>query len=248
MAVAVVGTVLKTKAAVLDFLRGEIRRREGRDPATGAAPAVPTGLEPLDAVLPGGGMPVGALADWVAGTVGGGAWTLAMLASAGVCRDGRRLMVFDPDGDAYPPALLGLVPLEGLVLVRPRTVVAAVRALERCLACPAVGAVVAPAPPRLDDLTARRLRHAAEQGGAAGLLIRPAAMRTELPAATVRLCVRPMRSPRRLRRFHLRLERAPGLSHPVETQLEVDLETGRVSACAGLPDAAAEGRAGRASG
>jgi protein ImuA len=238
------------KTALLDRLRDQIRLREGRDrpqDGSGGPRGLPTGLGPLDDALPGGGLPAGSLSEWVSIGEGGGAWTLALMAAARLRSGGKVVVLFDDRRRVYPPALTALLPLDALILIRPGDPVRSGWALGQCLACPAVAAVVA-APARMDERLARRLQQAAEAGGGVGLLLRPATAPYRLSAAAVRLAVEPLPSPAgHVRPFQITVERARGLSSPRVLQLEVQLETGHVSASAGPADAGLGRRPQRAS-
>ena len=132
-----------------------------------------TGLDDLDALAAAGGVrlrggsrgPVGtrarraAVLRAAAGPLGGG------VAGPG---GGGAVVWSDPRHEAYPPALAaGGLPLERVVLLRPRSAADEVWALAECLRCRGVAAVVA-APPALSRVQARRLQLAAEHGGGGG--------------------------------------------------------------------------------
>ena len=152
-------------------------------PATRAL-AQPTGFAPLDAVLPGGGWPVGAITELMPETQGIGELSLLLPALAQLGRAGRHIAWIAPPCLPYPPALLrhGIV-LERLLLVQTSDARSALWATEQALRCPAIGAVLA-WPMAVNDRQVRRLQLAAEAGGSCGLLYRPAlALRQHSPAA-----------------------------------------------------------------
>jgi hypothetical protein len=171
--------------------RDELRRRlarispggwEKRDEDRPAA--LPTGFAQFDAVLPGGGWPVGAITELMPETYGIGELSLLLPALARISRAGRYLAWIAPPCLPYPPALewRGLA-LDRLLLVRAHDAQAVLWAAEQALRCPAIGAVLA-WPAALDDRRVRRLQLAAEAGGSCGLLFRPpAAARQSSPAA-----------------------------------------------------------------
>jgi len=237
---------LRTRAELLDWLRDKIAATQGRRLAAPAG-ILPTGIAPLDAALPAGGLPAGSLTEWIGAVAGGGVQTAALAAAAGICRDGRRIIVVDPAGTLYPPALAGIVPLDNVVLVRPGGARGAAWALEQCLRCPAAPAVIALVD-RLDERTAQRLRRAVEIGGGSGFLIRAGDARPEIRAAAVRLRVEARPSAGGVRRLIVEIEKARGLREPIAVGLEVDLASGRVSASAEPSRPAAPVRTARASG
>jgi protein ImuA len=172
---------------VIARLREEIRRierapgrREGR---------LACGLDGVDAALPGGGFPCGALTELSGGPASGKtAVALALVAALGP--EGLAAWV-DGRGELYPPAAAARgVDLARLLVVRPPaaeprgrgsagTDVArpALWAAEALLASGAFAAVIVDVavPARLpgSDAIARRLQAAAERGGAVGLWLAP---------------------------------------------------------------------------
>lgn len=169
----------------------------GNDCARVAVPSLPTGHAPLDALLPGGGWPRGALTEICAARMGVGELRLLMPAAAGVTRDGRWLVLVAPPYVPYAPALAAYgVNLAQLVVVQPPTAREALWACDQALRSGACGMVLH-WPLRLDDRDARRLQSAAEKGGTAGFLFRaavphssPAALRLALAARDGRTEVR----------------------------------------------------------
>jgi protein ImuA len=200
---------------VLARLRDEIRRLERRPARRGGV--VASGLAGVDAVLPGGGFPCGALAELTGGPASGKtAVALALFASLGP----EALAAYvDGRGELYPPAAAARgVDLARLLLVRPlrqaqgrpgADVRTALWAAEALLGSGAFAAVAVDVPmPRSvagADAIARRLQAAAEKGGAVGLWLGagnglrvPAAVRLELAAEGGRIVARraPGGSPR----------------------------------------------------
>ena len=110
----------------------------------------------------------------------------------------------DPFHQLYPPALAAHgIPLNRLLLLRPRDLEEQTWAVAECLRCRGVGAVVA-APADLSRTEARRLQLAAEQGGGVGLLLRTTRAATHYAAAT-RWLVRPAPGERTLQRWNIQL-------------------------------------------
>jgi protein ImuA len=178
---------------LIEDLRERIRRLEQRPPRRAAFEA--TGLPEVDALLPGGGFPRGALSE-IAGGPGSGKTALCLAAMARAMR-GEGLAAFvDGRGELYPPAAAALgVDLSRLLIVRPgspgspdskdgarrspprgpggdRAPLAALWAAEALLASGAFEVVAMdlplPALLRLESMGGR-LRAAAEKGGAVGL-------------------------------------------------------------------------------
>jgi protein ImuA len=165
---------------------------------------VPCGLEVVDALLPGGGFPRGALAELSGGPASGKtAVALALVARLG---EEDLFAWVDGSGELYPPAAAARgVDLERLLVVRPAAAPAeppwrgSLWACEAVLASGAFAAVVmdVPLPPAVPgaDAAARRLQAAAERGGAVGLWLAgahgglrlPGAVRLELSSAGGRL-------------------------------------------------------------
>ena len=195
--VRVADTVAQLRRMLEDY---EHRRREGRAPGSGERPVVRSGLAALDAALPRGGFLLGSVVELLSDLPGAGATEMALRiaraagalpapgqpplmghsASAPPSPSGvqvRPVVVVDTDGDFYPPAAARLgFDLTRLIVVRPREGRAALVAVDECLRCPAVAAVVAGLH-RLGDVSSRRLQLAAESAGGLGLILRPAGER-----------------------------------------------------------------------
>jgi hypothetical protein len=185
------GTVPFFPSDVVATLRRLIARLEGGRPRDGPT-LLSSGCGPLDAALPEGGFRRGALVEWLAVGDGAGAVTMALRAAREACREGGALLVLDRCRDFYPPAAARLgIDLERLVVIHAADDADNAWALDQALRSLAVAAVLA-WPARLDDRTFRRLQLAAEEGGALGLLVRPAAARHEPSWADVRLEIEPL--------------------------------------------------------
>jgi hypothetical protein len=163
---------------VLEELRSQIRRMERR-PARREG-VLTCGRPEVEALLPGGGFARGALSSLCGGPASGKTGVaLSVLREA---QAGGGLAAFvDGRGEIYPPAALALgVNLARLLIVRPAPALGALLpglwAAEVLLASGAFPAVVIDVPlrgvpaSRAEPLL-RRLRAAAEKGGAAGLLL-----------------------------------------------------------------------------
>lgn len=172
---------------VIARLREEIRRIE-RSPARREG-RVASGLAGVDAALPGGGFPRGALSE-LSGGPASGKTAVALALVAGLGREELAAWV-DGRGELYPPAAAAHgVDLGRLLVVRPSgagagrpepsgagSVRPGLWAAEALLASGAFAAVVVDLPiaARLPgaDAAGRRLQAAAERGGAVGLWLSP---------------------------------------------------------------------------
>jgi len=189
---------------VLEELRRQIHLLE-RKPARRAG-VLPSGRPEVDALLPGGGFPCGSVTDLVGGPASGKT-ELALRALREAQESGAFAAYVDGRGELYPPAAvaLGIDPAR-LLIVRPpagergggeacREAMGGLWAAEALLASGAFAAVAVdvslrPVPPRRAEAMLRRLRSAAEKGGAAALRLgaprdpsTPAALRLELSGA-----------------------------------------------------------------
>jgi protein ImuA len=182
-----------SRGEMIEELRERIRRIERHPPRRTAFEA--TGLPEVDALLPGGGLPRGALTE-IAGGPGSGKTALCLAAMARAMREEGLAAFVDGRGELYPPAAAALgVDLGRLLIVRlaPSRDAAAsggrdpvspgrqappagLWATEVLLGSGAFAAVAVDVPlrglppARLTDML-RRLRAAAEKGGTAALLI-----------------------------------------------------------------------------
>lgn len=154
-----------------------------------AAPqGVPTGFAALDALLPWGGWPPGALSE-VLERNPGGAFGLVKPALVRLSAEPRWLLLVDPPFIPYAPALAASgVDLSRLVVAEAGS--AAAWAAEQGLRSGACGAVLAWGG-RWETAMLRRLQLAAEAGGALALLFRGEGAAREHSPAALRLRVRP---------------------------------------------------------
>lgn len=156
----------------LAAIREQVRRIERGNVSGQARPVAPLGLATLDAALPGGGLPLGALheiegerAEWDDGVTLG--FCLALLArldraTPGAGPQESKILWISRQGDLYPPALAGqgLDPARFL-LVRAKSDAEVLWAMEEGLRCRRLAAVVGEVE-GLDRLAGRRLQLAAE--------------------------------------------------------------------------------------
>jgi hypothetical protein len=163
----------------------------GNEHAYPVSDGIPTGSPALDALLPGGGWPRGALTELFVERPGIGELRLLMPALARLSREQRWLAWIAPPHVPYPPALAAHgIELSRILLVRPRASADSLWALEQGLRCNGCSAVLG-WPDVLDDRRLRRLQLAAETGNTLGILFRryrdadqpsPAALRLRLEA------------------------------------------------------------------
>jgi hypothetical protein len=166
--------------------RQDLWRGRAASPAT--PQGVPTGFAALDALLPWGGWPPGALSEVLEGRPGG-AFVLAQPALVRLSREARWLLLVDPPLIPYVPALAA----SGLDLSRVLVVEAgeeAAWAAEQGLRSGVCSAVLAWGG-RWQTPVLRRLQLAAETGGATALLFRGEEVAREHSPAALRLRVRP---------------------------------------------------------
>ncbi|HEY1378252.1 MAG TPA: hypothetical protein VGF55_15740 [Gemmataceae bacterium] len=178
-------------------------------------PVIRTGWPGLDRVLPDGGVRRGAIVE----LLGTGAETVAAVLTRAVCRSPGVVVVVDPDGEFYPPALAAWdVSAERLVVVRPADDTDALWAADQALRSRAAAAVWLWRD-RLAPHDGRRLQLSAAEGGGLGILLRPARARGQPSWADVQLAVgsRPGLRGRRLRLEVTRCRRGvPGAVAEVE--------------------------------
>jgi cell division inhibitor SulA/protein ImuA len=149
--------------------------------------AAHSGFPELDASLPGGGWPIGAIAELMSDAIGIGELSLLVPVLSRLARAGRYIAWIAPPYLPYAPALAqrGL-PLERMLLIHTRSLQESLWAAEQALRCPAVGAVLG-WPAYIIDKNVRRLQLAAEAGGSLGILYRPPEAARESSPAALRL-------------------------------------------------------------
>lgn len=147
--------------------------RVWRGAAAARVRATPTGFAALDARLPGGGWPQGALSEVLFEQPGSGELSLALPLLARLTQSGQRVALIAPPFIPYAPALAQAgVELTRVLVAEPAESASALWAAEQLLRAGA-GAVLAWS--RSADLQAlRRLQLAAESADNLALLYRPA--------------------------------------------------------------------------
>lgn len=154
----------------------------------GSQPAQPTGYALLDAQLPGGGWPVGALSEVLQPMVGLHEWQLVLPAlTQATARRVGAVVVVAPPCEPFGPALRAQgLPAQRLCVVRPDNARAALWAAEQALRCRDVLAVMAWLP-QAQSAALRRLQLAAAQHGQLLWVFRPLGVAQQASPALLRL-------------------------------------------------------------
>jgi len=175
--------------AIDALLAGTPRLWRGHEPNRGQH-TLATGHKLLDARLPGGGWPIGAVTELIAGQPGLGELSLLFPALSHISRHGEWLILIDPPWIPYPAALQGHgLALERLLVVRTGNASESLWACEQALHGSQGGAVLAwPEQPGFARL--RRLQLAAEVNVKLAFLFRPEQALTKASPAALRLHLR----------------------------------------------------------
>jgi cell division inhibitor SulA/protein ImuA len=170
--------------------RPDIRRGDAF--AVASAPTLATGFARLDAELPGGGWPRGALTELLPENDGIGELGLVLPALAALTAAGRTVVLIAPPYSAHAPAWAAAgIRLDCLRLVFPRRPRDALWAGVEALRCDGVAATLL----WLDALfrgqlpvnSLRRLHVAAGEGGGGAFCFRPPPLAAEASPAPLRL-------------------------------------------------------------
>lgn len=156
----------------------------GRADALRRSSAHATELPELDAALPGGGWPVGAVTEILSPTHGVGELRIVMPALARLTHAERYVAFIEPPYLPYPPALAqhGLKLARVIMIRAPQSL----WANEQLLRCSALGAALTWLD-AVNDKAVRRLQLAAEASGALAFLYRPASSASHSSPAALRL-------------------------------------------------------------
>ena len=215
-----------TTPEIIARLRDQIRCLEHHGPVPGES-VLGSGCESLDRALPDGGVRRGSLVEWIEGSLGSGAATLALHFARQACCEGGALVVVDRLRQVYPPALVAWgIDLSQVILVHPRNEREEIWVWDQALRCPAVAAVWGRIE-RIDGRSFRRLQLAVEGSGGVGLLLRPLRARWQPTWAEVRLLVEP-RCCSQGRRLCVRLLHCRGAAGRGMVELELDEWSGRL--------------------
>lgn len=164
---------------------------------SGPQKVLPTGFAQLDAQLPGGGWPVGALSEVLQPMAGLHEWLLVLpaLAQATARRVGAVVVVVAPPCEPFGPALKAQgLSAERLCLVRADSAKAALWAVEQALRCRDVLAVMAWLP-QAQPAALRRLQLAAAQQQQLLWVFRPVSAAQQASPALLRLQVQGLALP-----------------------------------------------------
>ena len=244
--------IQSTTSELLERLRERIASLE-RPADRGEQSVVSTGCPAIDRVLPFEGVRRGSLTEWLSERSGSGAESLALLLTREACRDRGVVVLLDRQREVYPPAVVaGGIDAERLIVVHPETEADELWAADQALRSRAAGAVWLWRE-RLRAHDFRRLRLAAECGGAVGVLLRPARVLGQATWADVQMLVRP-RPGVGERQLQVEVTRCRGHGDPQIVEVELDdvsgalravgpHETLRVSVSPRLADSAASRRA-----
>jgi hypothetical protein len=171
---------------------GEVLRhpgiwRRGAEPVSSIRTQA-SGNASLDALLPGGGWPIGALTEILIENDGLGELQLIVPALAALTRARRRVAMITPPYIPYPPALAAAgIDLDHFVQIDASTADTHWSA-EQCLRAGCCAAVLHWLP-QADYKQLRRLQLAAETGNALAFLFRPLEAQQQSTPATLRLKV-----------------------------------------------------------
>jgi recombination protein RecA len=139
-------------------------------PPAHAAPAIPTGIAALDAVLQGGGLPRGRLTEIVGGT-GSGKTTLARAVVEATVADHGWVAYVDAQRTLDARDWVHLGDPQGVWMIRPHDTTRAAWCADVLLRSGAFALVVLDGAPTLTKATAVRLTRLARDGGAALVIL-----------------------------------------------------------------------------
>ena len=155
--------------------------------ASAAIPAVASGFSALDAELPGGGWPRGALTEILVDYAGMGECSLVLPALGRMREDGLWSLLVSPPHRLHGPAWAAWgVDLARLAVVSPARPRDALWATEQALSSGALGVVLCWAK-ALDARQTRRLQVAVAGSNSLAFLFRPVQAAAESSAASLRL-------------------------------------------------------------
>jgi cell division inhibitor SulA/protein ImuA len=212
-------------SALSDILRHGLVWRAG-ELSRAELPGIPSGFHALDAELPGGGWPAGALTELLPEHAGIGEVRALGPALAQLSNEGRWLAWIAPPYLPYAPALEAAgIDLARVMVVRTRSPQDALWAIEQALQSSACGAVLG-WPEKISFAQLRRLQIAAEGSPALAFLFRPPLAAREASPAALRLHLQSIKGELAVRILKRRggplarpilLTPAPVIETPIET-------------------------------
>lgn len=162
-----------------------------RGGAASPVESLPSGSTALDALLPGGGLPRGALTEILIEREGIGELSLLLPALARATRDERWLVFVAPPHIPYAPALARAgVALSRVLIVHARNAQERLWAIEQALRAGTASMVLAWLA-HAESKALRRLQLAAEAGDSCGVLYRSVRGAEEASPAALRLKLEP---------------------------------------------------------
>lgn len=188
--------------------------------SSGPRPGEPSGHPLLDAELPGGGWPPGALTELLIDGPGRGELRLLAPLLARSSQQGRRLVCIDPPCRPHGPALAAWgIDLRQVLWVHPREAPDACWAADQALGarCSVVLCWTQEAPHQRAGLDAalRRLHLKAQEGDSLLFLLRPLAAATRASPAPLRVQCQPWPDAPTHLAVQLIKRRGPAMPHPL---------------------------------
>jgi hypothetical protein len=178
-----------------------------------------TGHGALDALLPGGGWPIGALTELVPLIEGIGEVALLQMALKQLCDEKRHIVFVHPPYIPYAPALLSAgLPLPRVLWIDAAHDEDAHWAAEQTLREGAAGAVLLWSH-AVADRPLRRLQLAAEAGKSLAFIYRPAVTLDRSSPAALRIVLRPARAALDVEVLKARGGRGGAVSLPVHAHV-----------------------------
>jgi hypothetical protein len=178
-----------------------------------------TGHAALDALLPGGGWPIGALTELVPLIEGIGEVDVLRAALKQLCDEKRHIVFVRPPYIPYAPALLRAgLPLPRVLWIDAAQDEDARWAAEQTLREGAAGAVLLWSP-AIADRPLRRLQLAAEAGQSLAFIYRPAVTLNNSSPAALRIVLRPAPGALAVEVLKARGGRAGSVSLPFDTSV-----------------------------
>lgn len=217
----------------LDSFSSSARHKMWRGDELGVADAqvVGTGHAALDAQLPGGGWPVGAMTELLQSSPEAHSWQLLLPALAQAVQGGTGpvALIGAPHEPFGPSLAAGGLPVESLLWIRSEASAARLWACEQALRCADVAAVLAWLPQaRVGEL--RRLQLAAAQHESLLFVFRPATAAASTSPARLRLQLATCEDDPAQIDVHILKRRGPPLASPIQLPARSDRMTALLAA------------------